>query len=167
MKIDIINTRITDFKGDMIIVNLFEGVRRPGGATGSVDKALNGMITELIKKGELTGKLGETLTIHTFKKIKADKVLIVGLGKQDDFDIDQIRKAAALAIKSSGKVSAKKIATIVHGAGIGGIEPDQAAQALIEGTLLALYEFCKYKESVKKHITHFSVAEIDRKRLPV
>jgi leucyl aminopeptidase len=165
MKIDIINKKITDFKGDMIIVNLFEGVRRPGGATGSVDKALNGMVTELIKKGEISGKLGEISIIHTFKKIKADKVLIVGLGKPNDFDIEQIRKAAALAIKHADKARAKKIATVVHGAGIGGIEPDQAAQALIEGTLLALYGFCQYKKSAKKHITHFSVAEIDRKKI--
>jgi len=165
MKIDIINTKITHFKGDMIIVNLFEGVRRPGGSTGSVDKALNGKITELIRKGEFSGKLGETLIIHTFNKIKADRVMIVGLGKKDYFDIEKIRKAAGVAIKRADKVHVKKIATIVHGAGIGGIAPEQAAQALIEGTLLALYEFCYYKESVEKHITHFSVAEIDRNKI--
>ena len=107
MKIETKNTKITDFKGDMIIVNLFEGVRRPGGATGSVDKALKGMITASIKKDGFTGKLGETLMIHTFGRIKADKVLILGLGKSNDFNIEQIRKAAAVAIKQANKTRAK------------------------------------------------------------
>lgn len=166
MKIEILNKKINDFKGDLVIVNLFEGVRRPAGATGAVDKALDGMITEIIKKGELTGKLGETIVIHTFKKIKADKVLILGLGKQKEFNTETIRKTAALAARCAEKARAQKVATIVHGAGIGGIEPKQAAQALIEGTLLSLYEFSQYKKPDKKNITSFSIVDIDHKKIP-
>ncbi|GAI41631.1 unnamed protein product, partial [marine sediment metagenome] len=57
MKIKILNQSITDFHGDIIIVNLFEGIKSPGGATNAVDKALDGMITKLIKNKEITGKL--------------------------------------------------------------------------------------------------------------
>ena len=35
----------------------------------------------------------------------------------------------------------KQAATILHGAGIGGIDPEEAAAALAEGTLLGLYSF--------------------------
>lgn len=164
MKINIINTKITNYTCDIIIVNLFEGVRNPGGATGAVDMALGGLIKKLIRKGGLSGKLGETRMIHTFNKLKAGSVLIVGLGKIGDFDVERIRKAAAAAAKHAEKMGARKVASIVHGAGVGGIDPAQAAQAMIEGTLLSLYEFCKYKKSVKKSITHFSVIEMDRKK---
>jgi len=34
-----------------IVVNLFEGVKAPGGATGAVDKALDGAISALIAEG--------------------------------------------------------------------------------------------------------------------
>lgn len=165
MKIDTVNKKITDFTGDIIIINLFEGVRRPGGATGAIDKALGGIITKLVRNGELSGKLGETAVVHTFGKIKADKVLIIGLGKAEDFNLERIRKAAGAAIKRARKAGAGKVGTIVHGAGIGGIEPRQAAQALAEGSLLALYEFKKYKKSDKKPITHFSIVELDRRKI--
>ena len=166
MRIETVNKKITDFIGDIIIINLFEGVRRPGGATGTIDKALGGIITKLIRSGELSGKLGETTIIHTFGKIKADKVLIIGLGKAEDFNVERIRKTAGAAIKQARKASAGKVGTIVHGAGIGGIEQKQAAQALTEGSLLALYEFKKYKKSDKKPITHFSIVELNRRKIP-
>lgn len=165
MIIETVNKKITDFTGDIIIINLFEEVRRPGGATGTIDKALGGIITKLIRSGELSGKLGETAVVHTFGKIKADKVLIIGLGKAEDFNVERIRKAAGAAIKQARKTGAGKVGTIVHGAGIGGIEPNQAAQALVEGSLLGLYEFKKYKKSDKKSITHFSIVELDRRKI--
>ncbi len=47
-------------KGDLarhpakaVIVNLFEGVKSPGGGTGAVDKALDGAISQLIAEGEI------------------------------------------------------------------------------------------------------------------
>ncbi len=49
---------ISTWKGDGIVVNLFEGVTAPGGATGAVDKALGGLLTKLIAKGDIKGKLG-------------------------------------------------------------------------------------------------------------
>lgn len=43
---------------DTIIVNLFDDVTIPAGATGAVDAALDGAVSELIASGDLTGKEG-------------------------------------------------------------------------------------------------------------
>ena len=51
MKITVQPMSITEFSGDTIIVNLFDGVSAPGGATGAVDKALGGIISQLIAEG--------------------------------------------------------------------------------------------------------------------
>jgi len=166
MKIKVIHSSVKDFAGDVLIVNLFEGVKTPGGATGVIDKALKGGISRLIKKGELTGKLGETIMVHTFGQLKTDRVLIVGLGKQKSFDTDTIRKAAAAAIKHAEKAMAHKVGTILHGAGIGGIAPDSAAQAVAEGTVLALYKFTDFKKPYKEVITQCDIIEIDKKKIP-
>ena len=65
---------------DAIIVNLFKGVTQPGGATGVVDKALDGAIRELISSGDLTGKLGESVVLYPRGAIPAQRVIVVGLG---------------------------------------------------------------------------------------
>lgn len=147
MKFKTARQSIVDFRGDAVIVNLFEGVKKPGGATGAVDKALAGAITRAIHRGELSGKLGETLTIHTLGRMPCDAVIIVGLGQADAFGAEEIRRASAAAVNQAGRLKARTVGTIVHGAGIGGVEPEIAARALTEGAILARYQFTNYKKA--------------------
>ena len=37
---------LTDAACDVLVVNLFEGVKEPAGATGAVDKALDGEVIQ-------------------------------------------------------------------------------------------------------------------------
>ena len=53
MDIQVVQGSITDIKSDALVVNLFEGVTSPGGATGAVDRALGGAISEAISGKEI------------------------------------------------------------------------------------------------------------------
>ncbi|MGB3717228.1 MAG: M17 family peptidase N-terminal domain-containing protein, partial [Candidatus Promineifilaceae bacterium] len=89
---------------DTIVVNLFEDVTNPGGATGAVDSALEGAISELVANGDLSGAAGEVGILYPRGAIPAKRVLVVGLGKADNFDQEGVRKAAATAIKRAGEL---------------------------------------------------------------
>ncbi|MDI6732138.1 MAG: leucyl aminopeptidase [Candidatus Margulisbacteria bacterium] len=158
MKIKTLCQSITRVPYDLLVVNEFEGVKAPGGATGAIDKALKGAISDLIKSGEITGKLGEVNVIHTQGKLPAKQVLIVGLGKSADFTIDHCRIAAGAAIAEAKRVKAQKVATIVHGAGAGGLTLPAAAQALIEGTLIGAYHYTGF--ATIKDESFFAVEEL-------
>ena len=134
---------VANWKGDGIVVNLFEGVTAPGGATAAVDKALGGTLAKLIEKGEIKGKLGSAIIVHTLDKLPADRVCVVGLGKESEFTVDRAREAAANGAKALRRAGAKRIATIVHGAGSGALDIEKAAQATAEGMLLGLWRFRK------------------------
>jgi leucyl aminopeptidase len=149
---------VTQVKCDLLAVNLFEGVKVPGGATAAVDKKLAGAITKLIKKGEISGKLGEVNLIHTQGKLPATQVLVVGLGKSEDFDFERVRIAAGAAMAEAKRIKAKSVATIVHGAGIGGLKLPEVAQALVEGSLLGAYHYKGY--ATKKDDADFQSAEL-------
>lgn len=45
-----------------------------------IDKASKGMISAVLKKGEITGKLGQTLLLPNVPGIKAERLLLVGCG---------------------------------------------------------------------------------------
>ncbi|MGQ9464660.1 MAG: leucyl aminopeptidase [bacterium] len=165
MNIKILNQSAVDFSGDFLIINLFEGVKMPGGATGAIDKAMDGAITSMIKNGEITGKLGETVVFPTLGRIKVNKILIVGLGKQEKFGMEEIRKASGSAATAVKKAKAKTVGTIVHGAGIGGIDPEICARALTEGTILGLYEFKTYKKKENNGIENFFIIEKDNEKI--
>ena len=85
MEIRAISGDITQIDAGAVVVNLFEGVQSPGGATGAADRALDGAISRLIADGEIKGKKGEVTIIHTLGKIPPARVVVAGLGKQKDF----------------------------------------------------------------------------------
>ena len=147
MRINTTAGNIVDVPSDVAIVNLFEGVSRPAGATGAADKHLGGLISQLVDDGEVSGKLGATTLLHAYGNGSSEgpkRVLVVGLGNQDAFDLQAIRTASAAAIHRVKRI-AKTATTIVHGAGIGGIDPSAAARAVAEGTMLGAYAFNTYK----------------------
>ncbi|MGE5601818.1 MAG: leucyl aminopeptidase family protein, partial [Nitrososphaerales archaeon] len=141
---------ITQEQAELIVVNLFQGVTLPGGATGAVDGALGGMIREVLATGDFTGKSGETIVLYTRGAIPAPRVLIVGLGDSGKLDLHVVRNASATVTRKARDLGVKHFATIVHGAGIGGLDPQQAAQAVAEGALLGLYRYEGYHSKPPK-----------------
>lgn len=150
MEILVRQGNIAETQADLIVVNLFQGVTEPGGATGVVDAALGGAIRSVIAGGDFTGKAGETLVLYTLGKLPAARVLVVGLGEAVRFDLRAARTASATAARKARDLGARTVATIVHGAGIGGLDPAAAAGAFVEGTRLGLYRFEGYRSKPPK-----------------
>ncbi len=162
MKVNVAQGNIQDQTADTLIVNLFEGVTTPGGATGAVDKALGGAISNLIANGDISGKAGEVGVLYPRGAIAAKRVLVAGLGKREEFDLERVRRAAAAAIKRARDLNGKQAATIVHGAGIGGLDTAESAQATVEGSLLASYRFdAPKKQEPQNEIDALTVVEFD------
>ena len=145
MEIKVVPQDMLALQTHTLVVNLFEGVTQPGGATGAVDKALGGAVSQLIAEGEVTGKRGQMALIHTFGKIKPARVLVLGLGRREKFTLDTVRDLSGEACRYLRRLGAKSAATIVHGAGIGGLEPEAAARAIAEGAVMGLYTFTRHK----------------------
>jgi len=168
MKIKAIVGNITELQIEAVVVNLFEGVKKPSGATGAVDQALGGVISGLIERGEIKGKLGEVSLLHTLGRIPPERVAVVGLGKKEKFDLDKVRQATASALRFLQKLGLKHVASILHGAGAGGIDRKFSAQAIVEGGLLGLYAFRKHKTTDPDlgELEELLLVERDESRLP-
>jgi leucyl aminopeptidase len=148
MQLSVVQGDIAQQATDCLVVNLFEEVTEPAGATGVVDKALDGAIRHLIATGDFTGKTGSTAVLYSTGKTPAARVLLVGLGRQKEFDLKAARKTAATAYKAVSRLKGvKHYATVVHGSGAGGLDAQKAAAALAEGSFLAAYQAPNYKRA--------------------
>ncbi len=136
---------IAHWKDEAVVVNLFEGVTRPGGATGAADKALGGAISQLTSAGDVTGKFKECFVLPTLGKVPAARVFIVGLGERGKFNLDRVREVSARACLEARRMKLDSLSTIVHGAGVGGVDLAEASEAVAEGALLGTYRFSRYK----------------------
>ena len=169
MQIKAVMGDITQQEVGAVIVNLFQGVQRPGGSTGAVDRALDGIISSLIVQGEIKGKNGEYTLIHTMEKIKPARVLVAGLGKQEEFTPEVVRQIMAGACRLLRNKGVQEAATIAHGAGIGGMDAATSAQAIAEGSLLGLYTFDRYQskktDDERGELRELLVVERDQKKV--
>jgi leucyl aminopeptidase len=154
---------------DAIVVNLFQGVAEPGGATGAVDEALSGAIRDLITSGDIRGDLNETAIVYPRGAIPARRVIVVGLGPEESFDLDAVRQAAAAAARVARDTGARTLASIVHGGGQGGLSLADAAQAAVEGTILGLYRYAAPgvipRQVFERQVDTLTLVEFDTARL--
>lgn len=165
MEIKVIAGDIVQIEADAVVVNLLEG-EEINGATAAIDKALDGAIGSLISKGEIKGKFGEVGIIHTLGKLPASIVAVAGLGKRQNFNLDKVRAVAGEACRFLRKLNCHRIATVLHGAGIGAIEPENSAQAIVEGSLLGLYEFVRYKKPEYEDVKQILLVDREEGKLP-
>ncbi|MEE9172097.1 MAG: leucyl aminopeptidase [candidate division NC10 bacterium] len=167
MNIEVQVQDVLTYKGDALIVNLFDGVKKPGGATGAVDQALGGLISQAIAQGEFRGKSGTTLLLHTQGKVKAERVLVAGLGKQEQFGLESVRSVTGQALRVLRRHGCRRVGTILHGSGAGGLGVKEVAQAVTEGALLGLYTFDRYKKKEEDHKLIQELALLLRDRVQV
>ena len=167
MRITVETTNITTVNTPALVVNLFKGVKVPGGATGAVDRALDGTISRLIEDGEITGKKGEMTLLHTMDKIAPARVVVAGLGSQEGFDDEVVRRVSSEALRFLRRRGICKAVTIAHGAGVGGLSPEESGQAIAEGSMLGLYKFDRYHtngDDSDGEFEELTVAELDEQR---
>jgi leucyl aminopeptidase len=81
------------------VVGVFEG-RRLTQAAQAVDRASKGRLSAILKRGDLPGRLGSTLLLHDVPGTAAPRVLLVGLGKEDEFGAKNYREAVRAAVRA-------------------------------------------------------------------
>ncbi len=122
-----------NIESDILVINMFEECQT------SNDLANQYAIDE----DGFKGKFGETYLLPTYGKEPYRKVLILGLGKKEEFNPNKLREAVAKAIKKAMQMEAKKVAFSLDG-----IEFDYSEQFTM-GALIADYKFDKYKSEKK------------------
>ena len=160
MEIKVVAGDIASTEADAIIVNHFEGRKSPEGETAVVDRALDGAIAQLIKRGEIKGKPNEITMLHSFGKLPAGRVVVVGLGKPSELSVNKVRVAVAETCRWLRAREISTITTVPQGANVNNIRPADAAQAIAEGALLGTYTFRKHmtrKEDQPGEIKQLSI----------
>lgn len=100
MEFTIANNSVIDQPSSCVIVGIYEDATLSPTAE-AIDKQADGLISRLVKRGDIKGKSKQTLLIHDVPNSPIERLLVVGLGKQgkiDQFKYTGIINAAAAAI---------------------------------------------------------------------
>jgi leucyl aminopeptidase len=80
-----------------MVVGIFES-RTLSPAAAAIDKASKNHLSKLLKSGDLDGKAGSTLLLRNVPGVLAERVLLIGLGKEKEFGDKEFRNAIAKTI---------------------------------------------------------------------
>ena len=65
-----------------------------------LDQAAKGYLADILLRGDMDGKTGSTLVLHKVPGLTAERVLLVGLGKEKEFHEKVYRDAVRAAVKA-------------------------------------------------------------------
>lgn len=86
-----------------IVVGVYE-TGKLSTAAEALNQSTNQLLTEILRRGDMKGKAGTTLLLQNPADAKADRILLVGLGKEKEFGDKEYRAAISAAIKKLNNI---------------------------------------------------------------
>ncbi|HYP68498.1 MAG TPA: leucyl aminopeptidase [Thiobacillaceae bacterium] len=82
-----------------VVVGVFE-TGKLSAAAKDIDRASNAYLSGILRGGDMDGRSGTVLLLHKVPNIAAERVLLVGLGKAEEFSEKAYRSAVSSAVRS-------------------------------------------------------------------
>jgi len=131
-------------RSQCLVVGVFQGHKLTP-AAAAIDKATNGLVQKLLKRGDIKGKAGQTLLLPNVTGLAAERVLLVGCGKQREFDGKTLRKAVTAAARVLDGLGVRDAAVYLGEAAINDRDITARLQQIVIDFAQALYRFDRLK----------------------
>ena len=96
-----------DLDVDVLVLGIAQG-ESLSGDVAQLDEALDGVLTRLLESEEFSGKLCDVLPLILPAGVRANQILLVGLGTRDELDRQAVARAAGAASrKLAGKARSR------------------------------------------------------------
>ncbi len=144
MQLTLSTAALLEADSDLIVLPVFESELADASARSeaflAVDAALQGALSEAASQETFTAKAEAIFVMHALGRVRARRVLLVGLGDSSRFEIEGLRMAAGRVAKFAAKTSARSLTFALPDMPIAA-----AIRAVAEGLLLGGYSFRAYK----------------------
>lgn len=97
---------IAKLSSGCILVGVFDGGKLSDAAL-SLDNSAKHYISDIIARGDMTGKAASTLLLHNVPNIASERVLLLGLGKRAELDARQFKDCMRAAMRSLQATNSK------------------------------------------------------------
>ncbi len=133
-----------------IVVGVYESSKLSASAV-ALDKASKQHIGAILKRGDMSGKAAATLLLHHVPGIAAERVLLLGLGKEADLSDKAYREAVRAALRAIAQTGSADAALCLLEIGVKGRNASWKAEhiALINGE--CAYRFEDFKGTPDRH----------------
>src|SRR5713226_2159615 len=150
--------RLEAVSADAVVVGLYAEEKRLPEGLARLDRAAGGRVKTALDAEKFKAKAGQVAHLHALGR----HVVVAGLGPRAETTAEVLRRAASAAARRARDLGARTVAAEVLG---DRLPARQRAQAVVEGALLGLYAFERYKkEKAERVVEELSVVEADARR---
>ncbi|MBI1969225.1 leucyl aminopeptidase [Candidatus Woesearchaeota archaeon] len=163
MHVEIKQGNIEKVKTDLLIIPIFKGFESSEEIFKRMDRKLNNLLSDIVKEDETVGDEDKFTLIFTGKKIIAERILLAGLGDNNKFTAEKIRKFGGKTFQQAKSHNIQDFCLLSFGYGLKNIQVEEATQALAEGLVMGSYAFDQFKtkkNGKKKEIKSMSIFPI-------
>ncbi len=146
MQIQLENQPYASIHADALVTYIFDRDKKVDGLLVDIDSAMDGRLAALVTAGEITGKALQPVLVHFPEGMDAKRLLVLGAGKPEKFAVGDLRKIAGAALRYLKTRGVKKFVFLAREGERGTV----AAQAVVEGLVVADFESNKYHTEKKK-----------------
>jgi leucyl aminopeptidase len=146
-----------DVHADVLVVGRYGDGARLTPEVAALDRRLGGLLGSVLKTEKFEGKPGQVSYFLTGGRIRAGRVIVVGLGPKKEAGAEALRRGTAAGVRRARDLGATAAAVFMPP---DGVSAQARAQAVVEGAILGTYRFDKYlKEKNDKTIDSVTVVE--------
>ncbi|HEU4562072.1 MAG TPA: leucyl aminopeptidase [Longimicrobium sp.] len=157
MNVTVLRGELAGLETPLLAIPVFDGAAVDP-AVAALDRALGGMITAVLERGDLRGKDGESVTLYpTGGGAAATRVLLVGVGKPEAVTVEKLRKAGGTAAKSAVKSRLPRVTFVLPATSV---DTAAAARAVAEGAVMGSYAFTELKSRADDAPAPVELAEL-------
>ncbi|HHM04803.1 MAG TPA: leucyl aminopeptidase [Gammaproteobacteria bacterium] len=127
-----------------VVVGVFEP-RRLTPLAERLDEVTEGYISNLIRRGDLEGKLGQTLLLHNAPNTLCDRILLVGCGRERELNEAAYRQIIAKAATTLNDIGAMEAVCYLTELNIKGRDVEWKVSQTVQAVADALYRFDQLK----------------------
>jgi leucyl aminopeptidase len=131
-----------------VIVGISE-TRRLSAAAKAIDNVSKKYISNLIRRGDIEGKKGQMLLLHNVPGMIADRVLLIGCGREREMNDREFRKIIAHSIKCLYQTGSMEAVSYLTDLNIKGRDHNWKIKQSVLVTRNTLYKFDELKTKKK------------------
>jgi leucyl aminopeptidase len=132
-----------------VIVGVFES-RRLSPAAKAIDDVSDKHLSNLIRRGDMEGNKGQYLLLHSVPGMIADRVLLIGCGKEREIDDLTYRKIIANSIRALNTTGSLECVNYLTELNIKGRDHSWKIRQAVQIAEHSLYQFDELKSKKKK-----------------
>jgi leucyl aminopeptidase len=113
------------------------------GVIHELDSEWKGFISTLMKQGDFKGELSQCRLLYTHGALTTQRVVLTGLGKREEFDLEKWRVASSKAGQFIRDLGMKRFAFPIKK--FNGFSEKELAESFVTGIILGVYQFNELK----------------------